>query len=165
MGSQADSNNALPADLAAAINALAQGLSSLKKSSVWTKVCKLDVFDGSDAHKLQPFLVQCILNFQDHPDVFSSDSAKVTFALSYLKGTVLDWFKQSLISGKSAPWLNDYSDFVRELKNNFRPHDLKGKAKADLKNLCMHDNQQIVKYLNDFNYLATQIQWGDTILH
>ena len=123
-----------------------------------------DVFNGLDTYKLQPFLVQCTLNFRDCPDTFSSDSAKVTFALSYLKGTAIDWFKLLLTSGENLPWLNDYSNFVGELKNNFRPHDPEGEAKADLKNLKMCDNQCIVKYLVDFNHLATRVQWGNTAL-
>ena len=81
--------------------------------------------------------------------------------LSYLKGTVLDWFEPSLTSSESPPWLNDYSDFIRELKNNFGPHDPKGKAEADLENLKMRNNQHIMKYLVDFNCLATCVQWGD----
>ena len=84
--------------------------------------------------------------------------------LSYLKGTALDWFEPSLTSGKSPPWLNDYSDFIRELKNNFGPHDPEGEAEADLENLKMHDNQRIMKYLVDFNHLATHVQWGDAAL-
>ena len=84
--------------------------------------------------------------------------------LSYLKGTALDWFKLSLTSSKSLPWLNNYSNKVRELKNNFRPHDPKGKAKANLKNLKMCDNQCIMKYLVDFNRLAARVQWGDAAL-
>ena len=90
--------------------------------------------------------------------------------LSYLKGTALDWFKLDwfkllLTSGKILPWLEDYSDFVGKLKNNFGPHDPKGKAKANLENLKMHNNQCIVKYLVDFNHLAAHVQWGDTALH
>ena len=84
--------------------------------------------------------------------------------LSNLKGTALDWFEPLLTSGESLPWLNDYSDFVRELKNNFRPHDPEGEAVANLENLKMHDNQCIVKYLIDFNHLAAHVQWGDTAL-
>ena len=158
---QVDFNEAQPADLTAAITLLTQSLSSPKKSTTWIKVCKLDVFDRSDTDKLQPFLVQCTLNFHNRPDAFTSDSDKVTFALSYLKGTTLDWFEPSLTSGESLPWLNDYSDFVRELKNTFRPHDPKGEAQADLKNLKMRDNQHIVKYLVDFNFLAACVQWGN----
>ena len=87
---QVDFNEAQPADLAAAITLLTQSLSILKKSAARTKVCEPDVFDGSNTHKLQPFLVRCTLNFHNHPDAFTSDSDKVTFALSYLKGTTLD---------------------------------------------------------------------------
>ena len=84
--------------------------------------------------------------------------------LSYLKGTALDWFKPSLTSGESLPWLDDYSNKVRELKNNFGPHDPKGEAEANLENLKMRDNQCIVKYLVDFNLLAAHVQWGDATL-
>ena len=140
MSSQVDSNKAQPTNLAAAITLLSKSLSSPKKSALWTKVRKPDVFDGSNTRKLQPFLVQCTLNFHNRPNAFISDSDKVTFALSYLKGTALDWFEPSLTSGESPPWLDDYSNFIGELKNNFGPHDPKGKAKADLKNLNMCDN-------------------------
>ena len=152
-------------DLAAALTILAQSLSAPKKNSEWTKVQEPDVFDGSDTRKLQPFLVQCTLNFKNCPDAFSTDSAKVTFSLSCLKGTALDWFKPSLTSGLNPAWLDDYSDFVSELRKNFGLHDPEGKAEADLENLRMHDNQRIVKYLVDFNQLAACVQWGKAALH
>ena len=133
---------------------------AIQKPVIPEEVHELDVFDGSNTHKLQPFLVKCTLNFHNHPDTFISDSDKVTFTLSYLKGTVLDWFKLLLTSGKSLPWLDDYSDFIGELKNNFGPHNPKG----DLENLKMCDNQCIVKYLIDFNCLAAHVQWGDATL-
>ena len=155
---QVDFDEAQPTDVATAITLLTQSLSSLKKSATWTKVHEPDVFDGSDTCKLQPFLVQCTLNFCNRPDAFTSDSDKVTFALSYLKGTALDWFKPSLTSGKSPPWLDDYSNFVGELKNNFGPHDPEGEAKANFENLKMRNNQCIMKYLVDFNRLATCVQ-------
>ena len=138
-------------NLATALTLLAQSLSALKKNFKQTKVRELDVFDGSDTHKLQPFLVQCTLNFRNRPDAFSTDSAKVTFALSYLKGTALNWFEPLLTSSLNPAWLDDYSDFVSELRKNFGPHDPKGEAEANLENLRMHDNQHIVKYLVNFN--------------
>ena len=151
-------------NLATTLTLLAQSLSALKKSSNWTKVWEPDIFDGSDTCKSQPFLVQCTLNFRNCPDTFSTDSAKVTFALSYLKGTALDWFKLSLASGLNPSWLDDYSNFILELKKNFRPHNPKGEAEADLENLCMHENQCIVKYLVNFNRLTTCVQWGKATL-
>ena len=149
---QVDSDEAQPADLAAAITLLTKSLSSL------------DVFNRSNTCKLQPFLVQCTLNFRNHPDAFTSNNDKVTFVLSYLKGTMLDWFKPSLTSGESPPWLDDYSNFIGELKNNFGPHDPEGKAKANLEKLKMRNNQRIVKYLVDFNRLAAHVQWGNAAL-
>ena len=71
---QVDFNEAQPANLATAIMLLTQSLSSLKKFAARTKVCEPDVFDGSNTRKLQPFLVQCTLNFHNHPDTFTSDS-------------------------------------------------------------------------------------------
>src|ERR1700730_19069055 len=45
-----------------------------------------DTFDGSDMKKLKSFLVQCQLNFLDHPQAFRSDSHKINYILSYLWG-------------------------------------------------------------------------------
>ena len=84
--------------------------------------------------------------------------------LSYLKGTALDWFEPTLTSSESLPWLDNYSNFVRELKNNFGPHNPEGEAEADLENLKMCDNQFIMKYLVNFNRLAACVQWGDAAL-
>ena len=162
--SQVNFDEAQPADLAAAITLLTQSLSSPKKSATRTKVHEPDVFNGSDTRKLQPFLVQCTLNFRNRPDAFTSNSDKVTFALSYLKDTALDWFEPLLTSGESPPWLDNYSNFIGELKTNFGPHAPEGEAEADLKNLKMRDNQRIVKYLVDFNHLAARVQWGDAAL-
>src|SRR6266581_4520131 len=88
-----------------------------------TKVRKPDQFDGSDLQKLQVFLVQCELNFQDRPNTFNMGCAKVIYMQSYLKGMVLDWFEHQL------------------------------------SNLSMKDNQQIVKYVVEFNRYTLQA-WG-----
>ena len=142
--------DALP-DLAKTFYQLADSLNNTRKPSVQARVREPDQFDGSDTHKLQLFLTQCLLNFCDHPDAFSDDSAKVTYVLSFLHGTALDWFKPTLTSGRYAPWLTDYSAFVSELQNNFGPHDLEGEAEAGLENLRMRDTQRITKYLVEFN--------------
>jgi len=49
-------------NLAEAIALLAKNLQTPKKSS-HSKVHEPDMFDGSDTRNLQPFLVQCALNF------------------------------------------------------------------------------------------------------
>ena len=97
--------------MATTLTLLDQSLSALKKSSDQTKVQELDVFNGLDT---------C--------------NVKVTFALSYLKGTGLDWFELSLTSRLNPSWLNDYSNFILELKKNFGLHNPEGEAEANLEN-------------------------------
>ena len=146
--------DALP-NLTKAFGQLADSLNNTRKPSVQARVREPDQFDGSDTRKLQPFLTQCLLNFCNRPDAFSNDSAKVTYMLSFLQGTALDWFEPTLTSGRYAPWLTDYSAFVSELQNNFGPHDLEGEAEAVLENLQMCDTQRITKYLVEFNLQLT----------
>ena len=150
--------------LAQAFNRLADGLLNTKRTPTFAQVPEPDSFNGSDTQKLQPFLTQCFLNFRDRPNVFADDSAKVTYTLSYLNGTALDWFEPSLTSGNDVPWLSDYSKFVSELLSHFSPFNSEGEAKAELENLCIRDNQRLTKYLVEFNRLAARVQWGNTAL-
>src|SRR5882672_12002370 len=57
------------------------------------KLQEPDPFNGSDSHKLSTFILQCRLNFQDHPDLFKDDKFKVNYVLSFLKGTAIDCFE------------------------------------------------------------------------
>ncbi|KAG6326280.1 hypothetical protein ID866_12809 [Astraeus odoratus] len=83
--------------------------------AVHTKVCEPDTFDSTDPKKLHEFLVQCKLNFHDRPQAFCSDVQKVSFALSFLKGIALTWFKPDLLNaipGAEPTWADDYSDLT-----------------------------------------------------
>jgi len=133
-----------------------------------TKVREPDPFDGSDPEKLRPFLVQCQLNFNDHPTAFLTDGAKVNYALSFLKGIALSWFEPYLLDMEHAvtppDFLSDYLFFCRELQENFGPLDPKGNAESLLEDLRMKENQRIAKYLVNFNRLAVQTGWGSQSL-
>jgi Domain of unknown function (DUF4939) len=103
------------------------------------KLREPDSFDGSDAKKLRAFLMQCNLNFRSRPDTFSDDEQKVNYALSYLKGTALDWFEPYIDDPDSEePWMYDWSNFVCQLKSNFGPMDPKGDAETELTQLRCH---------------------------
>jgi len=68
-----------------------EGLASrTQDSSSHAKCREPDTFDGSDSKKLREFLVQCKLNFQNRPNSFRSDRAKVAFAQSSLQVTTFD---------------------------------------------------------------------------
>jgi len=68
---------------AKAINKIVKANYSGFKPKLWEP----DPFDGSDSCKLCTFILQCKLNFQDHPYLFPDDTAKVNYILSYLKGS------------------------------------------------------------------------------
>ena len=111
--------------------------------------------------------MQLELNFNDRPSVFRHDRTKVNYALSYLKGTALDWFEPGLfgLGGSLEPvWMSNYAEFVRELRTNFGPYDVVGDAESELEHLHMKEGQRITKYLVDFSCLATICQWGEPAL-
>ncbi|KAG6328358.1 hypothetical protein ID866_10731 [Astraeus odoratus] len=125
-----------------------------------TKVCEPDTFDGTDLKKLCEFLVQCELNFCDRLQAFHLDMWKVGFALSFLKGIALTWFKPDLLNaipGTEPAWTDDYLEFVIKLTTNFSPHDPVGDAEHQLDNLSMKDGSHINKYIVEFNHLTTQV--------
>jgi Domain of unknown function (DUF4939) len=152
-------------ELTQVLTLLANSIGAPKVSKVWTKVHEPDPFNGSDTCKLQPFLVQCQLNFCDRPDTFTSDKAKVTFALSYLKGTVLDYFEPALMDlDKNPIWSTDYSKFTSKLRMNFGPFNPEADAENELDQLQMKDNQKIMKYIMSVQQLAPKVQWGQAAL-
>ena len=126
-----------------------------------------DQFDGSDPNKRRSFFTQLVLVFKARPRTFDSDERKVTYALSYLKGTALQWFEPYLLEGYSEEpplFLYSYEAFQDELRINFGPYDATGAAEHDLENLRMTEGQRIAKYITQFNRLATQVRWGTAAL-
>src|SRR5882724_10677883 len=92
-------------------NSLARAINNLVKSNTSIsrpKLCEPDPFDGSDLHKLQTFILQCKLNFQDQKDQFENEEDKVNYTLSYLKGLALDCFEPALLGINDPVWLLDF---------------------------------------------------------
>ena len=83
-----------------------------------------DTFDGSDSKKLNNFILLCNLYFRANPSSYSYDDAKVTFALSYLRGMALEYFEPALLDSELIPeWLGDWSEFTHVLRTEFGPID------------------------------------------
>ena len=102
-------------NLAAAIALLAKTLATQKNLASSapppTKLREPDTFDGSDANQLWAFILQCSLHFQDRTNAFTTDTTKVTYALSYLTGSALSWFKPTLFDIIPPPWANNWDLF------------------------------------------------------
>ncbi|KIM67426.1 hypothetical protein SCLCIDRAFT_45163, partial [Scleroderma citrinum Foug A] len=130
-----------------ALTRVALASADRNSSSGKTKVHEPDTFNRTDLCKLCTFLVLCKLNFQNHPKAFAMDCTKVTYAQSYLRGMALEWFELDLlnVSNPNAHpiWMDNYHQFISELKSNFGPHDPVGDAEHQLDNLSMKEGQKI----------------------
>src|SRR6266481_6548684 len=162
----APDENLPPGDLAAAIALLAQTLAAPKPMSVpMTKLQEPDTFDGADPNKLRTFILQCSLHFRDHANAFTSDRAKVAYALSFLTGLALGWFEPMLFDqDEDPPWLFDWPLFQSKLSANFRSFDLVGEAEAEIEGLSMPESSRVTLYFVEFNCLTAHLQWGDSAL-
>jgi hypothetical protein len=55
-----------------------------------------DIFDGTDTSLLNNFIFQSSMYISARSNDFPDDKSCVTFVLSYLSGTPLDWFQTKL---------------------------------------------------------------------
>ena len=127
------------------------------------KVKEPDTFDGSDPKKLNNFILLCNLYFRNNP-AYADDDSKVTFALTLLRGTALEFFEPMLISNEPLAWEDDWSEFLRVLRSQFGPIDPIADAEDHIDNLKMKEGQRILKYNIEFTRLATQTGWDDSVL-
>ena len=138
--------------LAKAMTLIAEFVDPDKQESLRISVKEPDQFDGSNQQKLQGFLLQLKLNFRAKKKSFRSNSDKVTYAVSFLKGTALDYFEPCLTDNpdQGPAWLNDYDEFVEELMINFGLYEQVANAEVELKQLVMKDNHKATKFFIDF---------------
>src|SRR5260221_14244071 len=127
-----------------------------------------DAFDGSNPDDLRPFLLQCQLTFNLYPQHYTSNSLKVFFAISYLKKSVLEWFKIGVMEidpRLALSWRSNWPDFIAEIRTHFGPSNPTRMAEIELRHLSMQPDSRISEYLVQFNMLASRVSWGDAALH
>ena len=165
-----DPNMAILNNLAVAVSRLSRSAHRNNKSlSSRAKVWDPDMFDGTNPKKLRTFLVQCELVCSNWPKAFWLDRAKITFAQSYLKGMALEWFEPDLLDTSDPAnhlcWMDNWIAFVAELQSTFSPHNPVADAEHQLDHLQMKDGHRVMRYIVDFNRLASQVQgYGDGAL-
>ena len=73
-------------------------------------------FDGKK-NDLESFITRVELAFESRPTQFTSDDSRIRFTMSFMYGKPLEW--ASCLKRNNSPILNSYTDFIRELRNNF----------------------------------------------
>lgn len=159
-------------NLANALTLLARRIGEMpapKESSASVKPRTPDTFDGSDPNKLETFVFQCSMYIAALSKDFPNDESRVTFTISYLKGTPLEWFQSELNyamsnNGRCPEWFNSYPDFLAELQRHFGPHDPVNDATNALESLRYRDSSKATKYTLDFNRYARRTGWNESAL-
>lgn len=128
-----------------------------------------DSFDGSDPYKLEAFTFQCSMYISARSSDFPDDESRVTFALSYLKGSALEWFSTELNhamsnKGKFPDWFLSYTKFISELNRTFGPRDPVADAMSALESLRYKDSSKATRYTIDFNKHARRTGWNNAAL-
>jgi len=157
-------------DLAQALQLLANKIGGMpsQKSKTLIKPRVPDTFDSSDPNKLEVFLFQCQMYLAVCSGDFLDDESKVTFILSYLKGSPQDWFQSELnhamASRQLLDWFTTYRTFLDELQHLFSPHDPITDTMNSLESLKLKDSRKATKYTIDFNCYAWKTGWNEQAL-
>jgi len=147
-------------DLAQALELLANKIAGMPSASSkprnQVKPRVPDTFGGSDPGKLETFIFQCSMYLAICASDFSDDEVRVTFALSYLKGSPQDWFQSEIshvasAGGRLPKWFTDYTVFQQELKRLFGLRDPIMDAMTGLENLRYRDSGKATRYTIDSN--------------
>ena len=96
------------------------------------------------------------------------DSAKVFFAISYLKKSALEWFENRVMEPdlvRAPRWCSSWINFTLEICTHFGPANPVRSAEIKLHHLNMSYESWISEYLVQFNTLASCAAWGDAALH
>ncbi|KAF5348330.1 hypothetical protein D9756_010490 [Leucocoprinus leucothites] len=113
-----------------------------------------DTFDGSKPQKLDEFLFQCRLYFNTNLSQFTTECAKVSFAMTFLKGPAQQHFQMVLqveYNWDVISWFQDFQLFADELCKNFGALDRETEAVEELEHLRMGHNWTITKYNIEFS--------------
>lgn len=125
-----------------------------------------DRYDGSDPSKLDDFFFQCEVVFEYYPHAYARDSAKVLYAIQWLKDTAQRHFRNSfsLPEALKPDYYRNWDAFVNELRTNFGELDRSSAAVTQLLSLKMQEHHKVIRYKVDFEELAARTPWDDNAL-
>ena len=116
------------------------------------------LFSGS-SKDLDGFLTRIELAIEVNPRRFPDDRRKVMFVISYLTGKALNW--ASCLRRNNNPVLDNYDNFIRELRRNFGDPDVEAViANGKLCNIRQYKYGHVVEYISEFQKIS---QYSDFI--
>jgi Retrotransposon gag protein len=126
------------------------------------KVNSPEPFDGSSATKLRDFLTQVRLVIDLQPSRFQSDTIKVKYASSFLRGSAFSWIQSYLDNDDPPAWMGDFSLFAAEITRVFGDPDIIGSATRSLRKL--RQTGSVASYASEFRRHSSLLSWGEQAL-
>lgn len=125
------------------------------------KVSNPEYFSGQ-RNKVTTFITQVKMVIGLQPSRFPSENSKVLYAASYLRDTAFLWFQPYLASEKPPTWMNDFTEFCKELRSMFGDPDEVATAERQLYSL--HQRGSAASYVADFTRWSAIVNWNDEAL-
>ena len=158
----------LPAGISPDVMAILQVLATLlaprrdSEPKEKVKIRDPDPFDESEPDKLQNFLFQCQLEFKGKPSTYRSDEARIYYAISFLKGSALDFFEPAVLDKtETYNFLLSWPTFKNKLVDNFGSSYPEDEAKNSLEALHFEDEGKATKFFVQFAEYKSRTRWND----
>ena len=166
-GTTTSSSAEPPTQIDLLAESITAAISRMPGKSAGSKLRNPDTFDGSSPEKLRLFFFQVELWFAANMKDFPSDQTKVIYAMSYLRGSPLDWFESRFTSvgdDDEIDWFVDWNLFRRELSDHFGRADDISHYERLLHHLRMEPNGKVVDYIMAFDGHSARLRWDDSAL-
>src|SRR5258708_28702514 len=98
--------------------------------------------------------------FNSYPQHYTSNSSKVFFMISYLKKSMLEWFKIGVMESgpRLAPtWHASWPEFLSKMCTHFAPSNPTTTTEIELYHLSIQPDSHILEPLVPFNTLTSHV--------
>jgi len=116
-------------------------------------------FDGTCTN-YSKFMIKLILVFSSHPTHYSADTPKITYAPSYLSGSVADWFELHRNRATGQVSFTICKVFIHSLRNAYNDLDTPATTERNLHNLKQGD-KDCSAYHTEFSTYATILNYDN----
>ena len=126
------------------------------------KISSPETFDGNDPSQLLDFLLQVNLAFDLQPSRYTSESVKVKYAVTYLRGPALKWVRPLIRASDPPAWVNNFSLFTEEITKIFGDPHLVNSATRSLRKL--RQTGTVSFYIAEFRHYSSLLAWNEDAL-
>ena len=127
------------------------------------KVNDPEEFKG-EKDKFKSFAIQLQTKFNSDGEAFDTESSKIYYAGSYLRGHAQQWYNSHIDEESGTYDFTGYADFLSKLKSAWDDPDAKATADRKLRAL-RQGNDTCSVYYAKFTGFSAVLEWGENALY